>query len=199
MPEQENEDKEIGANQPSTGVTVDLDKGGDYDVGYGRPPKQYQWKKGQSGNPTGRPRKELDDKDLLEKLLKERVAMREDGKELKITKREAYFRTHMAKAIKGDVRSARLMMDELARAGVGGEQNLPAAALLPPNMQSTQSDLLFADLNLDLLSEGDKIELARVGQVIDLGGDFTALSPRDFERVKQIAEKGRGKDVTLNG
>lgn len=29
----------------------------DYEVGYGKPPKQYQFKKGQSGNPRGAPRK----------------------------------------------------------------------------------------------------------------------------------------------
>lgn len=27
-----------------------------YRTGYGRPPKRYQWKKGQSGNPAGRPK-----------------------------------------------------------------------------------------------------------------------------------------------
>lgn len=30
---------------------------GDYDVGYGRPPRHHQFKSGQSGNPRGRPRK----------------------------------------------------------------------------------------------------------------------------------------------
>lgn len=25
-------------------------------IGYGRPPRAYQWKKGQSGNPAGRPK-----------------------------------------------------------------------------------------------------------------------------------------------
>jgi hypothetical protein len=35
-----------------------------------------------------------------------------------------------------------------------------------------------------------------VAEVIDLGGDFTALSTNDFERVKQIVNKGRGTDVT---
>jgi hypothetical protein len=37
------------------------------------------------------------------------------------------------------------------------------------------------------------------GQIIDLGGDFTALNERDFELAKQIVNKGRGKDVTPNG
>ena len=29
----------------------------DYEVGYGRPPKKSQFRKGQSGNPSGRPKK----------------------------------------------------------------------------------------------------------------------------------------------
>jgi hypothetical protein len=29
---------------------------GDYEVGYGKPPKRSQFKRGQSGNPTGRPK-----------------------------------------------------------------------------------------------------------------------------------------------
>jgi hypothetical protein len=31
-----------------------------YEVGYGKPPKDTQFKKGSSGNPKGRPRKTLD-------------------------------------------------------------------------------------------------------------------------------------------
>jgi hypothetical protein len=197
MSEQPNKDEKVGADEPVVGSAGAGT--GDYKVGRGRPPKEYSWKKGQSGNPSGRPRKQPDDKALLEKIYNERVTIREDGKPRKVTKREAYFRNHIAKAIKGDAHSARLMRDELADAGVGSEQNLGAPALASPYIQSAQSDVLFANLNLDLLSDDDKIELARLGQVIDLGGDFTALSPRDFERVKQIAEKGRGKDVTLNG
>jgi hypothetical protein len=82
------------------------------------------------------------------------------------------------------------------RVGLGEEQEGGFSALLPPQIQSVPSDALFANLNLDLLSDEDKIELARLGQIIDLGGDFTALSERDFELAKQIANKGRGKDVT---
>jgi hypothetical protein len=32
---------------------------------------------------------------------------------------------------------------------------------------------------------------------MDLVGGFTALSTRDFERAKEIANKGKGKDITL--
>ena len=48
----------------------------------------------------------------------------------------------------------------------------------------------------NLLSDDDEGRAGAVGQIIDLGGDFTALSRRDFERAKEIANKGRGKDIT---
>jgi hypothetical protein len=198
MTEQLNTEAKTDAGEPLVGAAT-TGKKRDYEIGRGRPPEQYKWKKGQSGNPNGRPRKKPSEKAILEKITHEAIGIREDGKPRKVTKFEAMLRSHMAKAIKGDVRSAKLILEESARVGLGQEQDSGASALLPPNSQTVQSDVLFANLNLDLLSEGDKIELARLGQVIDLGGDFTALSPRDFERVKQIAEKGRGKDVTLNG
>ena len=31
----------------------------EYEIGYKKPPKDKQWKKGQSGNPNGRPKKEF--------------------------------------------------------------------------------------------------------------------------------------------
>jgi hypothetical protein len=57
-------------------------------------------------------------------------------------------------------------------------------------------DSLFENLDLKLLSRDDQVELSRLAEVIELGGDFTALSTDDFERVKNLVNKGRGKDVT---
>ncbi len=190
----QNEDEKIGADEQVVGATTAGTKA-DYKVGRGRPPEEYKWKKGQSGNPRGRPRKKLDQKAVLEQIMGERIVIREDGKERKVSKYDALMRSHLAKAIKGDARSARLIMEEAARLYVGTQHDGGFAVLLP-DARSSQSDALFANLNLDLLNDEDKIELARLGQIIDLGGDFTALSQRDFELAQQIANKGRGKDVT---
>jgi hypothetical protein len=61
---------------------------------------------------------------------------------------------------------------------------------------SSPSSGLLKNLDPERLSQEEKIELSRLAEVIDLGGDVTALSSDDFKRVKQIVNKGRGKDVT---
>lgn len=66
----------------------------------------------------------------------------------------------------------------------------PSATALPP------SEILFANLDLNLLTREDIAELSRLAEIIDMGGDFTALGTADFERIKYIVNKGRGKDVT---
>lgn len=195
MSNQQNKDEEIGADEPVVGA-ANASKKADYKIGRGRPPEEYKWRKGQSGNLRGRPRKKQDKKAIIEQMMSERIVIREDGEEHQVTKYDALFRSHLAKGIKGDARSAKLVMDEATRLSLGDERDSAISALLPQKIRSVQSDALFADVDLDLLSNEDKVELARCGEIIDLGGDFRVLSAADFARIKQITDKGRGKDVT---
>jgi hypothetical protein len=55
---------------------------------------------------------------------------------------------------------------------------------------------LFVNLDEDLLSADDMTDLSRLADVVDLGGDITALKISDFTRLQQIVNKGRGKDIT---
>ncbi len=107
MSEPENQDEKIGADEPVVGA-ASAGKKADYKIGRGRPPKEYQWKKGQSGNKKGRPRKKLDQKAIFEEIINEAVKIREDGKERKVTKYGALIRSHLANAIKGDTRSSQV-------------------------------------------------------------------------------------------
>ncbi len=62
---------------------------GTYDVGFGRPPKHAQFKKGQSGNRKGRPKGTLNLASVLERTLREKVVTNENGRRKVKTKLEA--------------------------------------------------------------------------------------------------------------
>jgi hypothetical protein len=190
----QHEPEKIGADHPKVGTAKAA--AADYTVGRGKPPKEYTWKKGRSGNPTGRPQKKSDKKSIIEEIMNEPIVMREDGKERKITKYAALFRSHLAKGIKGDTRSARLVLEEAASLDLGVENDDDILVPVPPKISPVQSEALFENLDPNVLSDDDKVALARFGRAIDLGGDFTALSIADFARAKQITDKGRGKNVT---
>jgi hypothetical protein len=61
----------------------------DYEVGYGKPPCQTRFRKGQSGNPKGRTAGDKNLSTLLREALNEHVVVTENGRRRKITKRKA--------------------------------------------------------------------------------------------------------------
>jgi hypothetical protein len=69
----------------------------------GKPPEAQKWKKGQSGNPKGRPRKIPELKILLANVLGDEV----NG----LTAAEIILTALRKKAEKGDVRAAELLLD----------------------------------------------------------------------------------------
>lgn len=77
----------------------------DSEVGYKKPPKANQFKKGQSGNPKGRPKKSKNANKLVHDLLNEEMQFAENGAVKTGPKREVTLRTQTAKAVKGDHRA----------------------------------------------------------------------------------------------
>jgi len=88
-----------------------------YDVGYRRPPGNTQFKKGESGNPRGRPKGAKSLTDRLMKALSETVTVNENGSRRKIPKCDALVIQLANKALGGDIRSVRLVLE--MRAGSG--------------------------------------------------------------------------------
>lgn len=86
-------------------------------VGYGSPPRSSKFKKGQSGNPKGRPRNRRREIPY-DNLLGQMVTVREDGRERRITAAEAFILQLTKKGLAGDSASARasLAAIETARA-----------------------------------------------------------------------------------
>jgi hypothetical protein len=80
-----------------------------YEVGYGRPPKYTQFVKGSSGNVHGRPKGTLNLATVLERTLREKVVINENGRRKVITKLEAAITQLVNKAASGDGHAVRYL------------------------------------------------------------------------------------------
>jgi hypothetical protein len=173
---------------------------GNYEIGYGRPPKHGQFKPGKSGNPKGRPVGSANVSTIVKRVVHKKVSVRQGEKSRQIPMLEAMLHTHAAKGVKGDPRSAGLVINLLPKAGLLSEQEGGIdQQLLSDIVQKSRrrpSTELFEHVDLTLLSDEDKIELSRLGEIVDIGGGMTALSVTDFTRARELVNKGRGKDVT---
>jgi hypothetical protein len=118
--------------EPNTGDT-------DYKVGYRRPPKQTRFQPGQSGNPKGRPPGSSNHKSTVARVINEKVPVREGDKTRKMTKLEALVQSHAVKGIKGDAKSANVVIGLMVRMGLLGDQEDEAVALSPDD------DAIFKD------------------------------------------------------
>jgi len=86
----------------------------EYSIGYKKPPKHSRFKPGQSGNPTGRPKKERTMSELFLKALRTRVSITTAaGTKRKIRMDEAIAKQFAAKAAGGDHKALRLVLDQI--------------------------------------------------------------------------------------
>ena len=106
----------------------------DYKVGPGRPPLHTRFRKGQSGNPGGRRKKQLPA--LLADALNETVFVTIDGERREITKREAIVHQLVNKSTSADLRATKMLFDMMKDA----EQKAGAAAPPPEPPPFTKAD-----------------------------------------------------------
>ena len=76
-----------------------------FDVGYGKPPESTRFKKGESGNPRGRPKGRKNWITQADRILNEKVTVNENGRRTTITKFEAAVKQLVNKAASGDHRA----------------------------------------------------------------------------------------------
>jgi hypothetical protein len=81
--------------------------GDDEQVGYGKPPKQHQFKTGQSGNPRGRPKDRKNARATFRDLLNETVVVHEKGRKKRMRKVDVIFNQMINKALTGDPQAMR--------------------------------------------------------------------------------------------
>jgi Family of unknown function (DUF5681) len=161
------------ANAPLSLKTDSSDP--EYRVGPGRPPKEYQFKPGQSGNPKGARRKPRsiapDLKALFERALSGKVTLRQGEQEKIITKAAAGIEQLVNQFAKGDRHARRDLLALAERLGVdlvAGQaaalEQTVAAAL------SANDEALLADYVRRHAVQGDR------------AGEIDAGSRRRLER-----------------
>lgn len=77
-----------------------------YAVGYKKPPKKTQFKKGNNANPNGRGAGTKNLKTDLREELNELMPITENGKSKLLSKQRVLIKSLMAKAVQGDARAA---------------------------------------------------------------------------------------------
>src|SRR5260370_36297099 len=87
------------------------DRKGDYDVGYGKPPRYTRFAKGQSGNPRGRSSGAKNFTTLLRETLNELVIVTDNGGRRKVSKRQAIITQLVNRSATADFRAIKILLD----------------------------------------------------------------------------------------
>jgi len=92
-----------------------------YDIGYKKPPKDSQFRPGQSGNKKGRPKDHRNTYNMLTEVLDQKISIKENGRDLRISKKLAMIMQLVNKAVKGDVKAINSLLPHMLMADVKEE------------------------------------------------------------------------------
>ena len=97
------------------------DKELDYEVGYGRPPRQTRFEPGRSGNPRGRPNRSKNLATLLSEALREPAIVTENGRRRKVSKRQAVIKQFVNRSAQGDLKAMQMLLGTMQEIEHRGE------------------------------------------------------------------------------
>ena len=116
-------------------------------VGYGRPPSSTRFRKGQSGNPKGRPRNRSREIPY-DAVLGQMVTIREDGRERRITAAEAFLLQLTQKGLTGDSAAARSSLEAIEAARATRGEDEPTISVIVYKSIGSGADAVLDTLNL---------------------------------------------------
>lgn len=136
-----------------------------YDVGYGKPPKHSQWQEGQSGNPSGKKKKDVSLHAKLKKLAAKEIVVQQNGVPVTMTQAEVMFAAIFNKAMNGDLGCTKFISQAL---GVD-PHGLPAVST--PELSQNLLDALETHADWVSLIETAKSDLAEAAEADNDGGN----------------------------
>ena len=104
------------------------ERDGCYAIGYCTPPKHTQFRKGQSGNPKGRPKGSLNTSTVLQKVARQRIKVTSNGVSRLVSKLEAAATQLSNRAASGDPRAIREFLSLLRSCEEPAQANATRAA-----------------------------------------------------------------------
>jgi hypothetical protein len=120
----------------------------EYESGFAKPPSESQFRKGQSGNPSGRPRRPST-RTLLKNLLDQEVAVNTNGSPQRVSVRQALVQIVGANGLKGVSRDREFFFRLIGQH-------------LPEEFQEEAERSLTPDQNAILRRFGQKVAEARI-------------------------------------
>jgi hypothetical protein len=108
-------------DSPAEDSALNGDEQGTYEVGYKKPPVETRFKKGKSGNPSGKRKKTAPDLDnfdpgqILQSFDNFPIIAKIDGKRKRLPMAEFHFLQQFDKSIEGNMTAARLIKDLAAK------------------------------------------------------------------------------------
>ena len=102
----------------------------EYETGYGKPPKSSRFKPGQSGNRKGRPKGSKNTYNLLNEILSQKITIKENDENIKISKKAAILTQLINKGVKGDVKAIATLLPHILMADIKEEEKEAVLASL---------------------------------------------------------------------
>ena|SRR5882672_8637917 len=112
-----------------------------YVVGYGRPPKATQFAKGESGNPRGRPKGTRTVGAMLQEILRQKIAVTENGKTRRLPALEVILRRLANDAMRSEPRALKLLLALNDRYGESAHTDLQLDDILAEDREILASFL----------------------------------------------------------
>jgi hypothetical protein len=127
-------------------MSVESNNGFNYEIGYRKPPKANQFKKGHSGNPRGSKKTEQieDVRIVIEDILAELVKLREGGQVRTVSKLEAMLHAQLMNALKGNPKAVRALFKLGQKTGMFSRAKPKGCIVIDPPGTDEQKLILRA-------------------------------------------------------